>query len=82
MASVRQAEHGLEKLAALCDAVAGMTVAERIALGDRMVEEGASGVIFEWMHRGGWRPRSQQQGDGIVGGELAEVAPRLRRRKK
>jgi hypothetical protein len=59
-----------------------MTPAERDELVAKLREAGAPGDAFERMHRAGWRPLSQRAGDGIEGGDLAEVAPRVRRRRK
>ena len=59
-----------------------MTPAERDELVAQLRLAGAPGDAFERMHRAGWRPMSQRAGDGIEGGDLAEVAPRVRRRRK
>jgi hypothetical protein len=68
---------------ALADRVRAMSVAERDKLAERYVKEGAPGMVFEYMHRGGWRPLSQRQGDGIPGGDLDEgKTPARKRRKK
>jgi hypothetical protein len=71
-----------DSLVELRDRVKRMTVEERDALADRLIEAGAGGEVFEWMHRGGWRPRSQREPDGIEGGTLDEVPPALRRSRK
>ena len=42
-----------------------MTPAERDALAQRMMDEGAPGDAFERLYRAGWRPTSAQQGDGL-----------------
>lgn len=70
-----------DALIKLRDMVKRMTEAERDALADRLIDAGASGEVFEWMYRGGWRPKSQRAGDGIIGGELDEVDPNLARRR-
>lgn len=57
----------------------------RQAIANEYIEKGAPGIVFEYMHRGGWRPASQLAGDGIVGGALDEVDPgvaRYRRKRR
>jgi len=71
-----------EELEAIRDRTRKATVEERDRIADEYIEQGASGTVFEYMYRGGWRPRSQRAGDGIIGGDLTEVAPLQRRRKK
>ena len=70
-----------EELELLEASARAMTVAERDELVAKLREAGAPGDAFERMHRAGWRPLSQRQGDGIEGADLVEVAPRQRRRK-
>lgn len=70
-----------DALVELRDMVEKMTVEERDRLAERLMDVGASGEVFEWMYRGGWRPLSSRAGDGIIGGELDEIDPNLARRR-
>lgn len=73
-----------EELNAIRDRVRSTPPDRRQAIANEYIEQGAPGIVFEYMYRGGWRPASQLAGDGIVGGELDPpiIDRRSGRRKK
>ena len=71
-----------EQLKQLQDHVRTLSPAEREKLAQEYRKAAAPGIVFEFMHRGGWRPASQLAGDGIVGGDLVEVDPNTARRRR
>jgi hypothetical protein len=64
-----------EQLEQLKEKTRSLSPEEREKLAQEYRRAAAPGVVFEYMHRGGWRPASQLAGDGITGGALDEVDP-------
>lgn len=71
-----------EQLEQLKEKVRSLSPEDREKLAQEYRKAAAPGIVFEYMHRGGWRPASQLEGDGIVGGELDAVDPNTARRRR
>lgn len=71
-----------EQLNQLKEKTRSLSPDEREQLAQEYRRAGAPGIVFEYMHRGGWRPASQLAGDGITGGDLDEPKPTYRRKRR